>query len=236
MSPHDKRKAADAGERRAAAFQDADNEANDTHLTNTVKLAEFIFVLGFSFKKHGDHQIPCGCCGTATANLTIEPLVFTIDDQILVAKACPTCAVEAKATGGLNIRSVIPFTMDEIDELLLSGAEWLDSALLRENQNELFIRRPTFAEIQEAQSVGAILAASSAVVVSPHGERGISRRFMPFPFPWDNNQEWWAGPIAAQSAIDLADAIERGEVDMYALRSKIVLSASTETMDRLMWS
>lgn len=234
MSPHDKRKAADAGERRAAAFQDADNEGNDTHLTNTVKLAEFIFVLGFSFKKHGDHQIPCGCCGTATAHLTIEPLVFTIDDQILVAKACPNCAVEAKATGGLNIRSVIPFTMAEIDELLLSGAEWLDSALLRENGNELFIRRPTFAEIQEALAVGTSLAASSAVVVSPHGERGISRRLMPFPFPWDNDQEWWAGPIAAQSAIDLADAIERGEVDMCALRSKVVFSASTETMERLM--
>lgn len=234
MSPHKKRKAAEAGEQRAA-YQDAHNEGNDTHLTNTVKLAEFALVLGFTFKKLEGHRIPCSGCGTVTALSTIVPIVLmTFDDQIVVARTCPNCAVAAKASAGSSIQSFLPFTMGEVEQWLLSGAEWLDSALLRENHNELFIRRPTFAEIHEAKAAGAILAANSAVVVSPHGERTISRRLMPFPFPWQDDQEWLAGPIAAQSAIDLADAIERGEVDMWAFRSKTLLSASTETMERLM--
>lgn len=234
MSPLEKRKAAEAGEQRAA-FENPNSSGNDTQLTNTVKLAEFALVLGLTFKELEGHRVPCSCCGTVTALSTIEPMVLvTFADQIVVARTCPNCAVEAKASAGSSIQSFLPFTMAEVDQWLLSRPKWLDFALLRENDNNLFIRRPTFAETLEAQAAGARLAANSAVVVSPHGERTISRSVMPFPFPWRDEQEWWAGPIAAQSAIDLADAVGCGEVDMHVLRSKIVLSASTETMERLM--
>jgi hypothetical protein len=158
------------------------------------------------------------------------------DDQIVVARTCPNCAVEAKASAGSSIQSFLPFTMAEVDQWLLSGAKWLDFALLRENYSELFIRRPTFAEIQEAQAAGVALEGNSAVVVSPHGGRGISRRLLPFPYPWRNEQDWWEGPIAAQSAIDLADAIKRGEVDVLEVRGKVMFFASTETIERLVRS
>jgi hypothetical protein len=56
---------------------------------------------------------------------------------------------------------------------------------------------------------------------------------MPMPFPWRDEQEWTAGPIAAQSALDLADAIDRGEVDMVEIGENVMFFASDETLGRL---
>lgn len=236
MSPLEKRKAVEAGEQ-WAAFENTNSSGNDTQLTNTVKLAEFALVLRLALKKLEGHRIPCSCCGTVTALSMIEPMVLvTIDDQIVVARTCPNCAAAAKASAGSSIQSFLPFTMAEVEQWLLSGAKWLDSALLRENDNELFIRRPTFAEAQEAQAAGVALEANSAVVVSPRGERGISRRLLPYPFPWRDEQVWWEGPITAQEALDLADAIKRGEVVVLEVRGKVMFFASTETIERLVRS
>jgi hypothetical protein len=56
---------------------------------------------------------------------------------------------------------------------------------------------------------------------------------MPMPFPWRDAQEWIAGPIAAQSAVDLADAIDRGEVDMVEIGENVMFFASDETLRSL---
>ncbi len=205
-------------------------------LETMVKANELGMVLLLQAEEEIDLTESCSCCGSITAKPLINPRVIIEPDRWVVAFICPKCEDETNETGGANIKRVSPIYADLIDPTLLAAYKWLDTKLLQRNQNELFIRRPTFAEVEEARAAGVVLPANFAVVVSPCGERGVSRRLLPFPFPWLHANEWRSGPIAAQSALDFAAAIERGEKDMWAFRSKAVFSASTETMARLMRS
>lgn len=56
----------------------------------------------------------------------------------------------------------------------------------------------------------------------------LARRLMPMPFPWRDEQEWMAGQIAAQDALDLADAIGRGEVDMLEVGGNVIFISSSD--------
>lgn len=200
------------------------------------KMSEFCLLLALSFRHLGNQRISCSCCGTVTMLSEIEPIVATYGEQILVARVCQNCVGAVKATSGSNIQSFLSFAMGQVEQMLLSSAAWLDFALLRDNNNQPFIRRPTFAEDQEAQATGLLFAGNSVVVVAPHGEKQLSRRLMPFPFPWRDEQEWWDGPIAAKGAVDLADAIKRDEVEALIIGTSALFSTSTETMGSLMRS
>lgn len=60
----------------------------------------------------------------------------------------------------------------------------------------------------------------------------LERRLMPMPFPWADD-EWWAGPDAAKEALDLADAIGRGEVDMLEVNGNAMFFASDKVLEGL---
>lgn len=232
MTAHTKGKAAKAGEQ--AAFQTTNNNGNDTHLATTVKIIELTIALSLGIETLTTDTNPCSCCGAARVLSTMEPKVVTLGDQLCVAWVCPNCLGETNATGGSNVKDANPITMAQLDAMLLAAYKWLDSKLLQRGGKKLFIRRPTFAERQKALATGVALPSGSAVVVSPHGEGHLGRRLMPMPFPWRDEQEWMAGPMAAQSAVDLADAIGRGEVDMLEVNGNAMFFASDKVLGRLM--
>ena len=180
-------------------------------------------------------KLSCSCCHIETVMSTLEPKVVPLGDELGVAWICPACLDASNATGGAIIQNAARITVAALDALLMSAYRWLDSKLLGRNGRKLYIRRPTFAESQKAIATGVVLPGNSAVVVTPQGDSHLRRRLMPMPFPW-MPEEWWAGPVAAQSAVDLADAIERGEVDMVMIGENAMFSASTETLERLVRS
>jgi hypothetical protein len=198
-----------------------------------IKANELGMVLLLQAEEEIDLTVSCSCCGATTAKPLINPRVIVEADRWVVAFICPKCENETNATDGANIKYVSLIDADLIDPTLLAAYKRLDSKLLQRNGVRLFIRRVTFAERQDALATGAILPPSAAVVVARHGESHLSRRLMPMPFPWRDDNEWMAGPIAAQDALDLADAIGRGEVDMLEVGGNVMFFSSSETLGRL---
>jgi hypothetical protein len=208
-------------------------ETSGPPVETMVKANELGMVLLLQAEEEIDLTVSCSCCGATTTKQLINPRVIVEPDRWVVALICPKCEDETNDTDGANIKRVSLIDAAQVDPTLLAAYKWLDSRLLQRNSKKLFIRRPTFAERQDALATGAILPNGSAVVVSPHGESHLSRRLMPMPFPWRDAQEWIAGPIAAQSAVDLADAIDRGEVDMVEIGENVMFFASDETLRSL---
>jgi hypothetical protein len=190
-----------------------------------IKANELGVVLTIQFEDEVNQTESCSCCGSITANPLINPRVVVESDRLAVAFICPNCEDETN-----DIKRVSLIDADLIDPTLLAAYKWLDSKLLQRHGWKLYIRRPTFAERQDALRTGVILPAGAAVVVAKHGDSHFSRRLMPMPFPWRDDNEWIAGPIAAQDALDLADAIGRGEVDMLEVGGNIMFFSSSETL------
>jgi hypothetical protein len=198
-----------------------------------VKANELAIVLLLQAEEEIDQAVSCSCCESITAKPLINPRVIVEPDRWVVAFICPKCENETNNTDGDNIKRISLIDVAQVDATLLAAYKWLDGKLLQKNGWKLFIRRPTFAECQKALATSAILPAGAAVVVTLHGENHLLRRLMPMPFPWRDEQEWMAGPIAAQDALDLADAIERGEVDMLEVGGNAIFFSSSETLGRL---
>ena len=207
--------------------------ASSAPMCTMVKANELGMVLLLQAEEEIDLTESCSCCGSITAKPLINPRVIVEPDRWVVAFICPKCEDETNATDGANIKRVSLIDAAQVEPTLLAAYKWLDSKLLQRNGRKPFIRRVTFAERQDALATGAILPPSAAVVVARHGENHLSRRLMPMPFPWRNDNEWMAGPIAAQDALDLADAIGRGEVDMLEVNGNVMFFSSSETLGRL---
>jgi hypothetical protein len=198
-----------------------------------VKANELGMVLLLQAEEEVDLTESCSCCGSITAKPLINPRVIVEPDRWVVAFICPKCEDETNDTDGANIKRVSLIDAAQVDPTLLAAYKWLDSKLLQRNGRKLFIRRVTFSERQDAFGTGASLPPGAAVVVAMHGDTHLSRRLMPMPFPWRDDNEWKAGPIAAQDALDLADAIGRGEVDMVEIGENVMFFASDETLRSL---
>ena len=197
------------------------------HASQMLKANELGVIFMLQAEEDVDKTVACSCCGCINNAPSMSPRVIVESGRWVVAFLCPKCE------DGAKIKRVSLIDAAQVDPTLLAAYKWLDSKLLQRSGKKLFIRRPTFAERQKALATGVALPSGSAVVVSPHGEGHLGRRLMPMPFPWRDEQEWMAGPIAAQSAVDLADAIERGEVQMLEVGENAMFFASDKVLEGL---